>query len=283
VQSPDVHILHRSEFYQIRNYKCYCNECHTTKEEVANTFNFCFVRSGYFQYKVFRKELDVHVGRILITKEGSTHYTHHIDNQPDVCSVFDFTPAFHQSLREQYKSESNWFFENNDLHSIILNCNAEIDYLHYHILNKVNHGFDQLLIDDWVMRMVDKVMRMLGNKADITPIPESLKRYHLSTIEKAKNYLLTHFDQNVSLQQLADHCCVSIFHFSRLFKSIMHASPYQYLSSIRLNHAKVLLETTHEAVTQIAFQCGYNSLEHFVTAYKQRYQTAPSAHRKVVL
>ncbi|MFZ6001055.1 MAG: helix-turn-helix domain-containing protein [Bacteroidota bacterium] len=281
MQTPEIHLLHRSEFYQIRNYKCFCTECNTTKEEVVNRFHFCFVRSGYFQYRVFRRELDVHVGRVLISKEGSTHFTHHIDNQPDVCSVFEFTSEFLQSLREQYKTETSWFFSNNDLHSLVLNCNAEIDYLHHHILTRVNHGFDQLLIDDWVLRLVDKVMRILGNRNEVQPIPESSKRYHLVTIEKAKEYLLTHFDQNVTLQQLASHCCVSIFHFSRLFKSIMRVSPYQYLSGIRLHHAKVLLESTHQTVTQIAFQCGYNSLEHFVTAYKQRYQVSPSAHRPV--
>ncbi|HEX7764059.1 MAG TPA: helix-turn-helix transcriptional regulator, partial [Cellvibrio sp.] len=100
------------------------------------------------------------------------------------------------------------------------------------------------------------------------------------TVEKATNYLLSRFDQNISLQELADHCCVSVFHFSRIFKTIMQQSPYKYLSSIRLAHAKMLLETTHLPITQIAFQCGFNSLEQFSNTYRQFFNTSPAHYRK---
>ena len=91
---------------------------------------------------------------------------------------------------------------------------------------------------------------------------------------------MKHFHENISLKQLAQHCYVSPFHFSRIFKSVMNVSPHQYLSEIRLNHAKILLTTTDEPVTDIAFACGYNSIEHFATAYRQRFKLNPSRYRK---
>jgi AraC family transcriptional regulator len=91
--------------------------------------------------------------------------------------------------------------------------------------------------------------------------------------------MLANFDMNIGLQQLAEHCCVSLFHFSRIFKAVMKITPHQYLSEIRLNHARILLENTKYPVTQIAIQCGYNSVEHFATAYKQRFETTPSESR----
>jgi AraC family transcriptional regulator len=284
VRPAEIHVLHRSDFYQIRNYKCNCAECHTSTVEYTQTFNFCFVRSGYFEYRVFRKNLEVHVGRILVSKPEAEHVTRHIDNQPDVCSVFDFTHEFQQSLNDFYPNETQWFFGNRDLHSILLNCSPEIDYLHFQILNKTKGGqVENLLIDDWVMRLVDKVIRLFGNSTPPEPISSGLKKFHLVTIEKAKAFMLNNFERNISLQQLADHCCVSIFHFARLFKSIMRMTPYQYVSDLRLNHARVLLETTEQPVTQIAFQSGYNSLEHFATSFKQKFHTPPSAYRKVIL
>jgi AraC family transcriptional regulator len=46
----------------------------------------------------------------------------------------------------------------------------------------------------------------------------------------------------------------------------MNMSPHQYLLGIRLQHAKILLTTSAKPVGDIAFECGFNSLEHFATA-----------------
>lgn len=273
----DVHVLHNSGFYQIRDYKCNCIECHKSKVEYCNSFNLCFVRSGYFEFEVFRDNLEVHVGRLLVTKPGSEHIARHIDDQPDICSVIDFKPEFYKSLLEHYRYDIPWFFENNDIHSLLLKCTPEIDYLHNSLL-KLNGT--RLQIDELVLRLIDRVIGILGNADEIPPVPAGLKKFHLSTVEKAKNYMLANFHLDIGLQQIADHCCVSLFHFSRIFKAIMKLSPHQYLLEIRLNHAKILLESTGYPVTQIAMQCGYNSVEHFATAYKKRFETTPTDSRK---
>lgn len=280
MQPAEVHTLHTSSFYKIRNFKCNCIECHKSKVEYSQTFNLCFVRSGYFEFEVFRDNLEVHVGRVLVSKPGSEHVARHIDDQPDICSVFDFKEEFYKSLREHYRYELPWFFENNDIHSLLLKCSPELDYLHEMILKLTVPGNgSQLQVDDLVLRMIDRVMRTLGNVESLEPVPAGLKKFHLTTIEKAKNYLLANFDKNIGLQQLAEHCCVSLFHFSRIFKSVMKITPHQYLSEIRLNHARILLENTKYPVTQIALQCGFNSVEHFATAYKQRFDSTPSNSR----
>lgn len=283
MRPAEIHILHTSDFYQVRDYKCNCTECHKSGVEYCNSFNLAFVRSGYFEFEVFRENLEVHVGRLLVSKPGSEHRARHIDDQPDICSVIDFKKDFYQSLQDHYRYEVPWFFENNDIHSLLLKCTPEIDYLHNAILRLTKPGSGlQLQIDDLVLRVLDRVMRSLGKVNDLAPVPASIRKFHLSTVEKAKNYLLANFDQNIGLQQLADHCCVSVFHFSRIFKAVLKVTPHQYLSDIRLNHAKVLLENTKYPVTQIAIQCGYNSVEHFATAYKQRFESTPSESRKIV-
>lgn len=280
MRPAELNILHASGFYQINDFKCNCTECHKSRVEYCSTFNICFVRSGYFEFEVFRDNLEVHVGRMLITKPDSEHVARHIDDNPDVCSVFDFKEDFYKSLVEHYRGDVPWFFDNNDIHSLLIKCSPEIDYLHDRILRLTKPGnTQQMQIDDLVLRLVDRVMRTLGNLSPIEPVPANLKKFHLGTIEKAKNFILANFDKNIGLQELAEHCCVSLFHFSRIFKAVMKITPHQYLSDIRLNHARILLENTSYPVTQIAIQCGYNSVEHFATAYKQRYESTPSEFR----
>jgi AraC-like DNA-binding protein len=123
-------------------------------------------------------------------------------------------------------------------------------------------------------------MHTLGHPVDASPIPDSLKKYHLSTIETAQQYIHEHFNENISLERLARHCHTSSFHFSRIFKKVLNMSPHQYLLGIRLQHAKILLITSAKPVRDIAFECGFNSLEHFATAYRQQFKTSPTQHRK---
>lgn len=281
MDAPDILALHSSDFYDIRKYKCNCTKCHTSPTEFSSNFNFCFVRSGYFEYQVFKKDLEVHVGTVLISKLGSEHKTRHIDNQPDICTVFHFTNAFYDSLKDHYGPKATWFFKNNDLQSILLQCPPDVDYLHWSIIQQTRQpSVNTLLLDELVLRLVDKVMGILSNHLDPVPLPANLKKHHLLTVEKAKSYLFDHFSENISLKHLADHCCVSLFHFCRIFKSILKVTPYQYLNEIRLQHAIVLLESGSQTVTQIAYQCGFNSVENFDYAYRQRFHTTPSKSRK---
>ena len=240
-----------------------------------------FVRNGFFEFRTFRRNDELHVGRLLVSKPGFEHTTRHIDSQPDLTTSLEFTSAFFRSIKEQYASEAGWFLNNHDIHSLMLHCNAQLDYQHHRILLALRQKlFNGLQIDELVMEMVEKVMLMIsGQPGTVDAVSDSLRRFHLRTIENAREYILAHFNENISLHQLAQYCHVSPFHFSRIFKSIMTVSPHQYLADIRLNHAKILLNTTDQPVTDVAFASGYNSIEHFATAYRRRFRTNPSRDR----
>ena len=277
----DIHILHQSEFYRINDFNCHCDRCSVSQVEYDDSMFISFVRKGFFEFQTFRRNDEMHIGRMLVSKPGYEHTTRHIDSQPDLTTSFEFTTEFFRIVKYEFAAQAGWFLNNNDIHSLMLYCNAELDLLHYRIFqilaSKETGG---LQLDELAMELVEKVMAMVsGSPEKIDPIPESLKRYHLGTIENAKEYILGHFNENISLHQLAQYCHVSLFHFSRIFKSIMNVSPHQYLAGIRLNHARILLTTTGQPVTDIAFACGYNSLEHFTTAYRRKFATNPGRHR----
>ena len=275
----DVHILHQSDYYRITDFKCHCDVCSVSKPEYNESLCLSFIRKGFFGYQTFRRKDEVHAGRVLISKPGFEHIATHIDSQPDITTVFEFTEEFFKNIQEQYK-QAAWFLKNNDIHSLLLQSSPELDYLHNRITRKVtNEKSSGLQIDEMVIELLERVINILTDTKEIPVIADSLKQFHLTTVENARTYILENFTQNISLQQLAKHCLVSPFHFSRIFKTIMNVSPHQYLAEVRLNHAKVLLSTTNQSITDIAFTCGFNSVEHFATAYRYRFHTSPSKFR----
>ncbi len=279
----DVHILHQSDYYRVTDFKCHCDVCSVSDPEYNESLCLSFIRKGFFEYQTFRRKDEVHAGRVLISKPGYEHITTHIDGQPDITTVFEFTVDFFKKIQEQYK-QASWFLKNNDIHSLLLQSNSELDYLHNQIWKKVEKkNAANLQIDEMVIELLEKLMDILTDSKAIPVISDSLKQFHLGTVENAKAYIFENFSQNISLQQLAKYCLVSPFHFSRVFKTIMNISPHQYLTQVRLNHSKVLLTTTDQSVTDIAFACGFNSVEHFATAYRQRFKLNPSAQRKELI
>lgn len=278
----DIHILHQSDFYRIEDFKCHCQVCSVTSPEYNKSFSLSFIRKGFFEYRTFKRNDEVHVGRILISKPGFEHTTRHIDNQPDVVTIFDFKRSFfEETILDVYGSRLPWILKNNDIHSVMVNATPELEYQHQRIFQKiVLKKYNSLEIDELVIGLLEKVMILLDSAATPENIPDKVKQYHLGTVETARNYIVSHFKESISLQQLAAHCLVSPFHFTRIFKTMTRASPHQYLNSVRLTHATVLLTETNLPVSDIAYECGFNSLEHFVTVFKQCYKIRPSVLRE---
>ncbi|MCG6189388.1 helix-turn-helix transcriptional regulator [Maribellus maritimus] len=120
----------------------------------------------------------------------------------------------------------------------------------------------------------------IDNNETPNNISAKLKRRHLQTVENAKDYMFSNFYENISLSDIANHCNISLFHFSRIFKEITTYSPYNFLRDTRLSNAKQLLETSDLPINEICFRSGFQNVENFNTAFKDRYQYTPSYFKK---
>ena len=133
-------------------------------------------------------------------------------------------------------------------------------------------------MDSMVMEILEEVLSRFTNYEKPQALPVRLKKHHLVNIENAKKYLNENLTKNISLEELAKHCCISPFHFSRIYKIFTGYSVYQYLQLMRLKHAEMLLSTALP-VADIAFQSGFNSIDYFSAAFKKQYNSSPSSFR----
>jgi AraC family transcriptional regulator len=277
--NAEIHTLLESEFYHIKDFKCHCSDCAKSDPEYSETFCISFVRKGNFLFNVFRHSLDSYTGCVLITKPGYERTVTHVHTIPDECTIFEFKDTFYAELLQQYENLN--FLLNNDCHATLLKINPDIELLHYQILQHVAHGAgDKLLVDNLVMELVETVLGKITEYKPDFDIYDSDKQNHLATIERAKAYIADKFQDNISLSEIADHAHVSPFHFSRLFKRLTSWSPHQFLLSVRLKYAEILLRNTDLPVSDVAFSSGFNSIEHFSYAFRNRYKTAPINLRK---
>lgn len=275
----EVHILFSSDYYEICDFKCLCHECTRSKREYNEHLSLCITRSGNFYYNAFRAALDTYTGSVLISKPGYDYTVTHPGETPDHCTIIIFKKAFYQDIEEQLQLKAHWFFSNKDIQSLLLKTSPQLEQLHYSLLRAAKHTKpEKLEMDGIVMEMLEEVLSRFTNYEMPQALPARLKKHHLVTIEKAKQYLNENLSKNISLEELAAQCHISPFHFSRVYKTFTGYPVYQYLQGMRLKHAEMLLATALP-VADIAFQSGFNSIDYFSAAFKKQYKLSPSAYR----
>lgn len=97
---------------------------------------------------------------------------------------------------------------------------------------------------------------------------------------QAMEYIRIHYDQQLSLEQIANEVSMSQFHFSRVFKRECGYSPHEFLIITRMDRAMYLLKTTDLPVKAISAQVGYQNETTFTNAFTGRIGLSPGKFRK---
>jgi AraC-like DNA-binding protein len=99
-------------------------------------------------------------------------------------------------------------------------------------------------------------------------------------IERAVAYLEEHFAEDVSVRTVASHVCLSVSHFSHLFKEKTGMTLVDYLLGIRMDIARRLLRETNKNITEVAFEVGFHDAGYFTRLFRKHFGASPSAIRK---
>lgn len=96
------------------------------------------------------------------------------------------------------------------------------------------------------------------------------------------SYIQENFRRNLTTEELAGVCHMHPTHFIRAFKLRMAQTPHQYISDVRMEYARQLLDRSDRSVIQIAEDSGFYDLAHFSRTFKQYYSMTPSQYRKAL-
>lgn len=118
-----------------------------------------------------------------------------------------------------------------------------------------------------------------GNQAQFS---EPLKQQYSSDHQFAAliDWMNHNVKNPITMEQLAQQTNISTRHFSRLFKQYMGQTPMQYLESIRLDKARVLLTTTTLNIDMIAREIGIENSDVFRRRFKYHFEASPTQYRQ---
>lgn len=100
-------------------------------------------------------------------------------------------------------------------------------------------------------------------------------------IRIAKQYILNHYTEPITLELVAEKAGFSSSYFSGLFKKEMGVGFAEYLIQLRMERAKELLKTSKESVKDICTMVGYSDLKHFTSMFRKYTGLKPGEFRKL--
>jgi|SRR5215212_2259490 len=106
------------------------------------------------------------------------------------------------------------------------------------------------------------------------------KQYLYRRIVRAKLFIDEHFSQPIDLRNVSGEACFSRFHFARLFRDIYGMTPHRYLTSVRIDKARDLLENG-ASVKKACYAVGFDSVASFTALFKRRLGLTPAAYQRV--
>ena len=136
------------------------------------------------------------------------------------------------------------------------------------------------MLKTYLMQMLLLILREQYEPVSNTPgcAFESVNKKYV--VDQIIHYFEEHYEQKISLDQIAENMYLSPFYISKIFKSETGDTPIRYLINIRLEKAKDLLkEGRTGSIQEVAANVGYDDAYHFSKLFKKRYGVSPSQVR----
>lgn len=134
-----------------------------------------------------------------------------------------------------------------------------------------NHS--QLLIESCLAEIVVTVEQLQNTP---TPINTRLN------IEKIVNYIDQNINEHIDFAAIAKDNNYSYDRFRHIFSDHFGISPHSYLTLQRIEYAKRLLKNSDLSITDVAFNCGFNSSSQFTNIFKKHIGVTPKEYKNSI-
>jgi AraC-like DNA-binding protein/ligand-binding sensor protein len=98
-------------------------------------------------------------------------------------------------------------------------------------------------------------------------------------VSSAKQFVLSHAEDSITLALVAKHVNVSRFHFCKLFKKATGMTLTEYVIRVRVEKAKTLLVDPTVRISEVVFAAGFGSIPRFNSVFKQCVGMPPTEYR----
>jgi transcriptional regulator GlxA family with amidase domain len=110
--------------------------------------------------------------------------------------------------------------------------------------------------------------------------PLQFQTQTVSRLSELTTWMLSHLNEDLSVEVLAAQACLCPRHFSRRFKIEFGATPADFVERLRLDEARRRLSTGDNSIENVGTSVGFKSADAFRRAFERRLELNPSDYRR---
>lgn len=238
--------------------------------------------SGVVSLEVNHEIIHLNVGESLLIRPGEVHSF--IASPKSIRLVIQFTKdTLSKSLHQKYNQfEIEAHLDTLNLQSRYWDESQQESF--HQALFKIQETFND--IDKFrevkLLNFTSNLMMVLYDpdlpKSKYKPKESSNAR--LSKLQDIYDYIEKYYQEDIRLEDIANHVSYNKQYLTRYFKSMTGMSVFTFINDYRLNQAKWLLISTEKAMDEIAYEAGFQSTKRFHHLFKEVMDISPLQYRK---
>jgi AraC-like DNA-binding protein len=225
-----------------------------------------FVRKGSFGYQCRGRSHDLVAGSFLIGFPGTEFVCTHDHVCGDECLSFFFEPELVEAISDRTEA---W------------QVGATPPLAELMVLGELAQaaadGQSDIGLDEVGHMLAQRLVEVVSGAAKK---PAKVAARDRRRAVEAALWIDANSHREIELEDAARQAGVSAFHFLRLFSGALGVTPHQYLVRSRLRHAARHLADDAKAVTDIAYDVGFNDLSNFVRTFHRAAGVSPLKFRQ---
>ncbi|MFN2746416.1 MULTISPECIES: AraC family ligand binding domain-containing protein [Bacillus] len=229
-----------------------------------------FIEKGQRYLLCKGQEYIINPGDLVLFNPHDTHSCEQIDGKALDYRCINIMPdVMMKAVKELTGAENLPYFTQNVLFRHELT--SSLKELHIHILQKEK----ALKKEELFLHLLEELIRTCSDVAFLENAPEPSDQ-----VKAVCDYLEAHYTENITLDDLSRLTGWSKYHLLRSFTKQKGISPYSYLETVRINHAKKLLEQGVKPI-ETAFQTGFSDQSHMTKFFKRQVGLTPKQYMKI--
>jgi AraC-like DNA-binding protein len=265
--APARTALHRANGLQVARHRCCAGPRHRPFEEQHQAFSISYVEYGVFAYRSARGDAELAPGWLLLGNDGEDYVCshEHNDGRGDSCIVLSVSAEVLESVRRVLGRPTGTMISDRPTLPPVPRVSA----LFAALAVAGNEGFAR---EEASLAAVAAVLSEAEGRDDRARVRDERAYAAARFIERRAR-------DPLSLDEVAAEVGLGAFHFVRVFRAAIGITPHQYLMRIRLQRAMALLQETHMAVIEVAYESGWNDLSTFNRTFRRDVGCTPREYR----
>lgn len=146
----------------------------------------------------------------------------------------------------------------------------------------IQHVFRDREALDWSMNAYLTLNKMIGfiNYVMACFYKTDTELEDKNQADRIIKYIVENIGEDIRREDIAKEVFLNPDYLSRLFKKEVGVSLKEYITEIKMKHARKLLKTTSMQISMIAIKVGYTNFSHFSQVYKKTMGISPIEERE---